>query len=42
MTRNAPNALLVIGSGLKLYREYIVRAVAERARKAANWRPGTP
>jgi biotin carboxylase len=34
MTRNAPAALLVIGSGLKLYREYIVRAVAERAREA--------
>ncbi len=34
MTGNAPNTLLVIGSGLKLYREYIVRAIAERARKA--------
>jgi biotin carboxylase len=34
MTGNAPDALLVIGSGLKLYREYIVRTVAERARKA--------
>jgi biotin carboxylase len=34
MTRNAPGALLVIGSGLKLYREYIVRTVAERARQA--------
>jgi biotin carboxylase len=34
MTRNAPAALLVIGSGLKLYREYIVRTVAERARRA--------
>jgi carbamoylphosphate synthase large subunit len=30
----APAALLVIGSGLKLYREYIVRSVAERAREA--------
>ncbi|GIG59843.1 carboxylase [Longispora fulva] len=34
MTDNAPGALLVIGSGLKLYREYLVRAVAERARAA--------
>ncbi|GAA2376785.1 carboxylase [Catellatospora methionotrophica] len=34
MTENAPGALLVIGSGLKLYREYIVRPLAERARKA--------
>ncbi len=34
MITNAPGALLVIGSGLKLYREYIVRTVAERAREA--------
>ncbi|MFI5593830.1 ATP-grasp domain-containing protein [Amycolatopsis sp. NPDC051758] len=34
MTTNAPGALLVIGSGLKLYREYIVRTVSERAREA--------
>src|SRR5207237_6595095 len=33
MTGNAPDALLVIGSGLKLYREYIVRAIAEQARE---------
>lgn len=33
MTPN-PRALLVIGSGLKLYREYLVRSVAERAREA--------
>lgn len=29
-----PGALLVIGSGLKLYREYLVRSVARRAREA--------
>ncbi|MFJ9785386.1 ATP-grasp domain-containing protein [Amycolatopsis sp. NPDC101161] len=29
-----PGALLVIGSGLKLYREYLVKSVAERAREA--------
>ncbi|MEU0791397.1 ATP-grasp domain-containing protein [Amycolatopsis sp. NPDC005961] len=29
-----PGALLVIGSGLKLYREYLVRSVAARAREA--------
>jgi biotin carboxylase len=34
MTTNAPGALLVIGSGLKLYREYIVRTVAQRAHRA--------
>ena len=34
MTKKSPGALLVIGSGLKLYREYIVRAVAQRAREA--------
>lgn len=34
MTKNAPEALLVVGSGLKLYREYIVRAISERARAA--------
>ncbi|HEX6869876.1 MAG TPA: ATP-grasp domain-containing protein [Micromonosporaceae bacterium] len=34
MTRTLPAALLVIGSGLKLYREYIVRAISARARKA--------
>ncbi|BCJ51448.1 carboxylase [Actinoplanes sp. NBRC 14428] len=34
MTHRNPGALLVIGSGLKLYREYIVRAVARRAREA--------
>lgn len=34
MTSNAPGALLVIGSGLKLYREYLVRSVAQRAREA--------
>lgn len=34
MTTNSPGALLVIGSGLKLYREYIVRSVAERAHRA--------
>ncbi|WP_089156406.1 ATP-grasp domain-containing protein [Micromonospora sp. NBS 11-29] len=34
MTTPAPGALLVVGSGLRLYREYIVRAVAERAREA--------
>ncbi|RLK53900.1 ATP-grasp domain-containing protein [Actinokineospora cianjurensis] len=34
MTRNAPGALLVIGSGLKLYREYIVRAFADRVHAA--------
>jgi biotin carboxylase len=34
MTTKHPDALLVIGSGLKLYREYIVRAVARRAREA--------
>jgi biotin carboxylase len=28
-----PGALLVIGSGLKLYREYLVRSVARRARE---------
>ncbi|GAA3299717.1 ATP-grasp domain-containing protein [Dactylosporangium vinaceum] len=33
MTTRSPAAILVIGSGLKLYREYIVRAVAERARE---------
>jgi len=33
MTTN-PGALLVIGSGLKLYREYLVKSVAERAREA--------
>ncbi|WP_284746435.1 ATP-grasp domain-containing protein [Amycolatopsis sp. RTGN1] len=33
MTSN-PGALLVIGSGLKLYREYLVRSVADRAREA--------
>lgn len=33
MTSN-PGALLVIGSGLKLYREYLVRSVARRAREA--------
>jgi biotin carboxylase len=32
MTPN-PGALLVIGSGLKLYREYLVRSVARRARE---------
>ena len=32
MTTN-PGALLVIGSGLKLYREYLVRSVARRARE---------
>ncbi|WP_329050316.1 ATP-grasp domain-containing protein [Amycolatopsis sp. NBC_01488] len=32
MTSN-PGALLVIGSGLKLYREYLVRSVARRARE---------
>jgi biotin carboxylase len=36
MTGNAPGALLVIGSGLKLYREYIVRTVAERAHQAGR------
>jgi biotin carboxylase len=34
MTTHAPGALLVIGSGLKLYREYLVRTVARRARAA--------
>lgn len=34
MTGNTPRAVLVIGSGLKLYREYLVRTVAERARAA--------
>ena len=29
-----PGALLVIGSGLKLYREYLVRSVSDRAREA--------
>lgn len=30
---STPGALLVIGSGLKLYREYLVRSVARRARE---------
>jgi biotin carboxylase len=34
MTGTSPGALLVIGSGLKLYREYIVRTLSERARQA--------
>jgi biotin carboxylase len=34
MSAPRPGALLVIGSGLKLYREYIVRTVAERARRS--------
>jgi biotin carboxylase len=34
MTKKTPGALLVIGSGLRIYREYIVRAVARRAREA--------
>ncbi|WP_326948052.1 ATP-grasp domain-containing protein [Amycolatopsis sp. NBC_00348] len=33
MTSTAPGALLVIGSGLKLYREYLVRSVSDRARE---------
>lgn len=34
MSKTNPGALLVIGSGLKLYREYLVQAVARRARAA--------
>ncbi len=34
MSAPHPGALLVIGSGLKLYREYIVRTVADRARRS--------
>ncbi|WJK43534.1 ATP-grasp domain-containing protein [Solwaraspora sp. WMMA2056] len=33
---SSPNVLLVIGSGLKLYREYLVRSAAARARAAGH------
>lgn len=32
----SPSAVLVIGSGLKLYREYLIRSAVERARRAGH------